>query len=124
MKILIQRLTDDERISNNRGKGIEEFSKNNSRNVDYMKYKFGSDYVPVEISISMNEGENNREVIGMIDNDIDDLGNAIQEYNRKYKRIWPLHIYPCQKIDLFGAKCTMFHLFKSVDHRCYGLFHL
>ena len=50
--------------------------------------------------MSMKEGDNNR----IIDNDIDDLGNAIQEYNRKYKRIWPLHIYPCQKIDFFGEK--------------------
>ena len=52
----------------------------------------------------MKEEENNREVIGIIDNDVYDSGNAIQDYNRKYKIIWPLHIYPCQKIDLFGAK--------------------
>ena len=39
-----------------------------------------------------------------MDDDVDDTGNAIQEYNRKYKRFWPLHIYTCQKIDFFGAK--------------------
>ena len=54
--------------------------------------------------MSMTEEEKNREVIGVIDNDVDDFGNAIQEYNRKFKIIWPLHIYPCKKIDFFCAK--------------------
>ena len=52
-----------------------------SRSVDYMKYKFGSNYVPAEIAMSMKEEEKNREVIGIIDNDVDDLDNAIQDYN-------------------------------------------
>ena len=52
----------------------------------------------------MKEEEKNIEVIEIIDDDVYDSGNAIQEYNQKFKRIWPLHIYPCQKIDLFGAK--------------------
>ena len=69
-----------------------------------MKYKFGSNYVPAEIAMSMEEENNNREVIGIIDYGVDDSGNAIQEYNRKYKIIWQLHIYPCHKIDFFGAK--------------------
>ena len=45
-----------------------------------MKYKFGSNYVPAEIAISVKE-ENNREVIGVFENDVDVSGNAIQEYN-------------------------------------------
>ena len=69
-----------------------------------MKYKFGSNNIPGEIFMSMKEEEKNRKVIGIIENYVDDLGNAIQEYNRKYKTIWPLHIYPCQKIYFFGAK--------------------
>ena len=36
--------------------------------------------------------------------DVDDFGKLIQEYNKKFKRIWPLCIYPCQKIDFFGEK--------------------
>ena len=43
-----------------------------------MKYKFGLDYVTAEIAMYMKEEEKNRWVIGIIDNDIDDLGNAIQ----------------------------------------------
>ena len=69
-----------------------------------MKYKFGSSYVPAEIAISMKEEDNIREIIGVIDNDVDNSGNAIQEYNLKCKIIFPLHIYLYQKIDFFGAK--------------------
>ena len=52
----------------------------------------------------MKYKEKNREVIGIIDGDVDYSGNKIQEYNQKYKIIWPLHIYPCQKIYFFGTK--------------------
>ena len=69
-----------------------------------MKYKFGSNDVPAKIVMSVKEEEKNREAIGIIDDDVYYSGNAIQEYNRKFKRIWPLHIYPCQKIDFFGKK--------------------
>ena len=48
-----------------------------------MKYKFGSYYVPDKIAMSMKEEEKNREIIGIIYYDVDDLVNAIQEYNRK-----------------------------------------
>ena len=51
MKSLIQRLIYDEKISNDCTEVIEEFSKK-SRNVDYMKYKFGSNDVPAEIAMS------------------------------------------------------------------------
>ena len=43
-----------------------------------MKYKFGSNYVPSEIAMYMKEEGKNREVIGIFDDDVDDLGNAIQ----------------------------------------------
>ena len=40
-------------MSNYRAEGIEEFSKYCSRNVDNMRYKFGSNYVPAEIEMHM-----------------------------------------------------------------------
>ena len=54
--------------------------------------------------MSVEEEHKNREVIGTIENDVDDLVNVIQENNLRFKIIWPFHIYPCQKIDFFGAK--------------------
>ena len=47
--------------------------------------------------MSMKEEGSNREVIGIVDDDVDNLVNSIQEYNRKFKIIWSLHIYTCQK---------------------------
>ena len=69
-----------------------------------MKYKFESNYVPAKIAMPIKEEDKNMEGIGVIDGDVDNFGNTIQDYNQKYKIIWPLHIYLCQKIDFFGAK--------------------
>ena len=68
MKGLIQRLIDDEKMSNDHAEGMEEFSESFSRNVDYTKYKFVSNYVPAEITMYLKEKENNREDIGIVDN--------------------------------------------------------
>ena len=55
-------------MSKDHAEGIEEFSESFSRNVDYTKYKFVSNYVPAEITIYLKEKENNREDIGIVDN--------------------------------------------------------
>ena len=47
-------------MSNNHSEGIEYFSKYYSRNIDYMKYKFGSNHDPAKIAMSMMEEEKNR----------------------------------------------------------------
>ena len=65
----------------------------------------------------MKEEENNREVIGIIDCDEYDAGNMIPEYNKNIKRIWPLHIYPCQKIDFFGPKMYTVQYFQVCGSR-------
>ena len=59
MKVIIQRLIDYEKMSNNHTKGIEDFSKTISKNDDYIKYNFGSDYDTAEIAMSMKEEESN-----------------------------------------------------------------
>ena len=55
-------------MSNDHAEVIEEFSESFSRNVDYTKYKFVSNYVPSEIETSMKEEENNREAIAIVEN--------------------------------------------------------
>ena len=74
--------------------------------------------------ISIREEENYREVFGLIENDIDDWFNAIQEYNKNFKLILPLHISPCQKIHFLGTKIYAAPYFKSVDHGCFGYLHI
>ena len=60
MKSQIQKIIDDEKMSNDYAERIEEFSKYGSSNVDYMKYKFWSNYVPTEIALSTKKLEKNR----------------------------------------------------------------
>ena len=66
MKSLIQRLIDDEKISNNHAEGIEEFSLKKEEMLITWNKTFGSNYVPAEIMMSMREEKNNREVIRVI----------------------------------------------------------
>eukprot|EP00957_Ditylum_brightwellii_P135460 10327922-Ditylum_brightwellii.AAC.1 len=60
----------------------------------------------------MKQEEKNREVVGITDDEEDEEGNPIPEYNRKFKRIWPLYIYPCQKNMSHGAKMYAIPSFK------------
>jgi hypothetical protein len=117
MKSLIQRLIDDGKMSDDHAEGIEEFSNSFSTKIDYEKYRSGSNYVPAEIAMAMKQEEKNREVVGIIDDDEDDEGNLLPEYSRKFKRIWPLYIYPCQKNTLHGAKMYTVPSFKVSGSR-------
>ena len=104
MKALIKRNIDDGLMTDFHADGIEEFSALYSKDIDYEKYKIGSTYVPVEIAISLKEETKNRNTIGIIDNDHNEDGDLLDEYTRRFKRIWPFHIYPCQKYDQYGAR--------------------
>ena len=57
-------LTGDENICKDNVEGIEQFSTYFWGNVDYMKYKFGSNYVPAEIVISMKEEYKKENLLG------------------------------------------------------------
>ena len=113
MKSLLRRLIDDGKMSDDHAEGIEQFSNIFTRYVDYRKYKFGSSYVPVEIAMSMKEEAKNRNVLGIIDNEIDESGNPKPETTKTFKRIWPWFIYPCQKLDDYGAKMYTVPVFQS-----------
>ena len=102
----------------------KSFLKSFSRNVNKTKNKFESNYFPDEIAMSMKDEEQNREIIGIIDDGVDDLGNAILEYYQKFKIIRPLNIYPYQKVIFLLKNCTLFHLLMCVYHGCFGQFHL
>ena len=104
MKALIKRNIDDGLMTNFHADGIEEFSALYSKDIDYEKYKIESTYVPVEIAISLKEEAKNRNTIGIIDDDYNEDGDLLDEYTRRFKRIWPFHIYPCQKYDQYGAR--------------------
>jgi hypothetical protein len=104
MKILLKRLVDDRTISDDHADSVEAYSKLFSENIDYDKYKSAAIFVPVEVAISMKKEARNRESFVIIDDDLNEEGSIIPSYTRKFKRIWPFHIYPCQTIDSYGVK--------------------
>ena len=104
MKSLIKQLIDDKKMSPDHAEGIEKYAMFVDRRFNFLKLKESSTYVPAEIAISMKEEARNREITGIVDDNIDENGNLIAPYPKKFKRIWPLYIYPCQKVNKYGWK--------------------
>lgn len=104
MKSLIQRLIDDKKMSPDHAEGIEKYSAFVDGRYDFTNLKRGSSYVPTEIANSMKEEARNREIKGIIDNEIDENGELRAQCTKKFKHIWPLRIYPCQKACKHGWK--------------------
>ena len=100
MKFLVQRLIADGKMSQDHADGIREFSQHFSSKEDYESLKEGSSYVPLEIAMMMKKEARNRSITGIIDDD-DEID---EEYTRKFKRMWPLYLYPCQKMNSYGAR--------------------
>ena len=56
----------------------------------------------------------NRECDVTIDDD-ENEGVLLPPYTRKFKRIWPLYLYPLQTMDCYGAKMHNFPSFHRVN---------
>ena len=93
MRSLIIRLIVDREMTNNYSEGIEECSNLFSMKFDYEIHKFGSNYVPDKIAMSMTQEGKNKEVIGVIHNNEDDELNVLPEYDHKFNQIWSLYIF-------------------------------
>ena len=104
MKSLIKRLIDDNKLSPDHAEGIEQYATFVEGRFDFSNLKIGSTYVPTEIAISMKEEARNREIKSIIDDNINENGVLMAPYTKKFKRIWPLYIYPCQKVCKYGWK--------------------
>ena len=114
MKGLLKGLVDEGIISNNHADSIEEYSKHCSEETDYSNYKIGATYVPLEVALSMKREGRNRECDVTIDDD-ENEGVLLPPYTRKFKRIWPLYLYPLQTMDCYGAKMHNFPSFNRVN---------
>ena len=111
MKSLIKRLIDDNKMSSDHEEGIEQFAEIVQSKHNFSMLKEGSTYVPAVIAISMKEESRNGEATTIIDVDIDEEVNLICPYTKKFKRIWPLYIYPCQKVTKYRAKMSSVPLY-------------
>ena len=66
---------------------IAKMAQQEDDNIDYNQYKTETTFVPFDVAMAMKEQARNRDVCGIIDNDVDDEGNLLPEYNKKLKRI-------------------------------------
>jgi hypothetical protein len=117
MKSLIKRLIDDKKMSPDHVEGIEQYATFVDGRYDFTNLKRGCTYVPTEIAISMKEEARNREITGIVDDDIDDDGELMAPYTKKFKRIWPLYIYPCQKLCKYGWKMHTVPVYQVANSR-------
>ena len=111
MKSLICGLIKDGNMSTTHSEEIKKFSQRYSKDINYEEYKIGGTYVPVEAAINMKREAKNRDIFGIVDNTTNEHDHPI-EYTRKFKRIWPSFLYPCQKMDSYGCRMYSTPVFK------------
>ena len=87
-----------------------------SENTNFEKYCIGATYVPLEYTILMkkdllNSGGIIKSIID--DRGVDANGNQLPEITLSYPKYWPSILYPCQKMDKYGAMFQTVPLFSS-----------
>ena len=75
---------------------------------NFNKYVVGATYVPLECAILMQ-----RELNNTIIKAYDDENMNSGDVSASFKRTWPLMIYPCQKMNSYGAMFEIVPKFHS-----------
>ena len=75
---------------------------------NFNKYVVGATYVPLECAILMQ-----RELNNAIIKAYDDENMNSGDVSASFKRTWPLMIYPCQKMNSYGAMFEVVPKFHS-----------
>ena len=103
---LLTQFSEDGRLTNCVVQSKREEAEFLSRGVDFDAAIRGATYVPVDVTRRFEtQLLNNDEFSTAI---IDDRENNAPEYTLKFKKVWPVCLYPCQKTDCFGAIfCTL-----------------
>ena len=111
-KSLIKRLIDDKKKSPDHAEGIEQYATFVDGRYDFTNLKRGCTYVPTEIAISMKEEARNREITGIVDDDIDEDGELIAPYTKNlnaFGHCTSTHAKKCASMD---GKCILFRFIK------------
>ena len=77
-------------------------------NFNFDKYVVGATYVPLECAILMQRELNNTVIKAY-----DDENMNIGDVSTCFKRSWPLMVYPCQKMNSYGAMFEIVPKFNS-----------
>ena len=103
---LLTQFHDEDIFSKNTVEGMRKMAKElekKERN-DMNKLLGGATYMPVEVAMKTQSFLVKDQRIRMcLDNVVDDNGNCLDDIELLVKRNWPRILYPCQKLDKYGA---------------------
>ena len=92
----LKRLRQEKVISKYIEQGKRQHATDYSSTIDYEKYYYGGTYVSLETSMILQREAEGRRISGWIhDND--------HNIEKRFKRYWPLVIYPCQTMTNHGV---------------------
>ena len=116
---LLHQLTNNGIVTNWTANGIREHATSYSNNIDYDLYSIGATYVPLESAMMLQREARDRTCIAFIDDRVtNDDGEPLPMTRVFFKKIWPSSIYPCQKMDSYGAMFVTVPSFNSKGAGC------
>ena len=95
---LLSQIVEEETMSKFVAEGKQVHAQKKFGDFNFDKYVKGATYVPLECAILMQRELNNA-IIKAYDDDNMNSG----EMSATFKRSWPLMVYPCQKMNSYGA---------------------
>lgn len=104
---LLSSMVEEKSISQVLANDKRSFASSVLENLDYDQYTDGATYVPLEYTIIMKRDLLNSGGIikATIDNrGVDNQGNPLPDIQIMYPKYWPSILYPCQKVNTFGAR--------------------
>lgn len=110
---LLNNLVDDKLFPLSFAESKRKQSRKKMENVKLDEFVSGSTYVPVEAAMSLQRETLNEECNVIILNP-----ETNEERTRQFKKVWPEYIYPCQRMDDYGATFVSVPAFqmKKVEH--------
>lgn len=107
----MNQLIRDKTLSRDQAEGIRKFSdmycEKNERKIE--NFRYGASYVPLEISMCMQRESKDRQIVVT-----DNAGNETAVFNR----VWYSYLYPCQKMDEYGARFYPIPNFSTHNDAC------
>ena len=100
-------------ISSETADNMRENSQNSASERRYKRLYKGATFIPVGTAIDFQEEMNDRTILITHDNNTDTATPGIRV---KITRYWPLNLYPCQNLSLFGVQTTTVPSFRG-DNR-------
>ena len=111
---LLSQLVDEKEVSNFIANEKRNHARNVCQNVDFKRYFYGATYVPVEAAMMLQQDMINNTCTVIKENEgRNEFGDPVPNFTLTCTKYWPSVLYPCQKMDSYGAMFSMFPCYKS-----------